>query len=92
MRGLDFVDVWFGAPRRVPPDLTRLYQLLLNIITMKGTMPVRSLMQMGYPVNVLKIAIRKRYVKMHYAPRKVSEEVMKRILDIVGEAPSEMLV
>jgi hypothetical protein len=47
---------------------------------------------MGYPVNVLKIAIRKGYVKMHYAPRKVSEEVMKRILDIVGEAPTEMLV
>ena len=31
-KGLEFVETWFGASGRVPPHLTKLYQLLLRQI------------------------------------------------------------
>jgi len=90
--GLDFIATWFGSPKSVPPDLRRMYQLLLHTVTMKGTVPVQLALKIGYSSTVIKEAVRRRYVELYSAPRKASREVLDRIREIMGEPSKEMIV
>ena len=90
-RGLDFVEVWFGAPRCVPPNLTRMYQLLLHLVTMKGVVPVRLAFSIGYNSRIIGQAVRRGYVELSSAPQKVSRETADRIAKMIGEPPREMV-
>lgn len=90
--GLDFIATWFGSPKCVPPNLTRLYQLLLHAVTMKGTISVQLASKIGYSGTVIKEAVKRRYVGLSSAPEKASKEVLDRIREIIGEPSREMLV
>jgi len=59
VKGLDFVETWFGAPKRVPPDLTKLYQLILNMVTMKGMMLTYLALRAGYTLRLIKEAVKR---------------------------------
>lgn len=76
----------------MPPNLTRLYQLLLHAVTMKGTISVQLAYKIGYSSIIIKEAVKRRYVDLSSAPEKASKEVLDRIREIIGEPSREMLV
>lgn len=92
VKGLGFVRTWYGAPKCVPPDLTRIYQLLLHMVTMKGTIPVRVVLRIGYTSRIIGETVKRGYVELCFVPKKASKEVMNRITEIIGKPPREMLV
>jgi hypothetical protein len=92
VKGLVFLETWFGTLKCVPPNLTKLYQLLLHMVTMKGIVPVYLALRIGYSGKVIDEAVTKGYVESSHAPRKPSEEVLKRIKEIIGKPPREMFV
>lgn len=79
VEGLRFVKVWFEVPKCVPPDLTKLYQLLLHMVTMKGVIPVYLAHRMGYTDKLIDEAVAKGYVELRPVPKKPAEEVLKNI-------------
>jgi len=79
VKGLEFLETWFGTLKRVPPNLTKLYQLLLHMVTMKGMVPV-----------YFDEAVTRGYVESSPVPKKPSEEILKRIREIIGKPPREM--
>lgn len=89
--GLDFIAAWFGSPKSVPPNLTRLYQLLLHAVTMKGTIPVQLALKIGYSSIVIREAVKRRYVELASVPERASKEVLDRVREIIGEPSKEML-
>lgn len=91
-KGLDFVATWFASQEKVPPDLTRMYQLLLHTVTMKGTIPVQLARKIGYSNITIREASKRRYVELSTVPKKASEKVLDRIREIIGEPSREMLV
>ena len=90
VKGLEFLQTWFGTPKSVPPNLTKLYQLLLHMVTMKGTVPVYLALRIGYTGKVIAEAVIREYVESSHVPRKPSEEVLKRIREIMGKPPREI--
>jgi hypothetical protein len=89
-KGLEFLETWFGTMKCVPPNLTKLYQLLLHMVTMKGMVPVYLALRIGYSSKVIDEAVTKGYVESSHVPKKPSEEVLKRIREIIGKPPREM--
>jgi hypothetical protein len=92
VEGLDFLDTWFGTSKCLPPNLTRLYQLLLHMITMKGTLPVYLALRLGYTHRLIGKAVTKGYVELAPAPKKPSGKILKRVREIIGKPPREMFV
>jgi hypothetical protein len=92
VKGLEFLDTWFGTLKCIPPNLTKLYQLLLHMVTMKGTVPVYLALRLGYTGQLIGEAVRKEYVELSLGPKKPSEDVLKRIREIVGKPSREMVV
>ena len=90
IEGLKFLEIWFGAQKCVPPNLTKLYQLLLHMVTMKGTVPVYLALKIGYTIKVIDEAVTKGYVESSPIPKKPSKEILKRIREIIGKPPREM--
>ena len=89
-KGLEFIETWFGAPKCVPPNLTKMYQLLLHMVTMKGTIPMYLAFKLGYSEAVVNEAVKRKYVELSLVPKKPPKSVLKRIRDIIGEPPREM--
>ena len=89
-KGLEFLETWFGTLKCVPPNLTKLYQLLLHMVTMKGTVPVYLALKIGYTIKVIDEAVTKGYVESSPVPKKPSKEILKRIREIIGKPPREM--
>jgi len=92
VKGLSFLETWFGAPGCVPPNLTKLYQLTLHMVTMKGMMPTYSALRAGYTIRLINEAVRKGYIELSPAPKKPSEEALRKIKEIIGKPPREMVV
>ena len=92
VKGLEFVETWFRTSKCVPPSLTRLYQLLLHMVTMNGTLPVYSALKLGYTSKLIGQAVSKKFVELSLVPRRPSEEVLQRIREIIGKPPREMFV
>ncbi|MEA2089384.1 MAG: hypothetical protein U9O89_01305 [Thermoproteota archaeon] len=92
IEGLKFVQTWFSSPKCIPPNLTRLYQLLLQMVTMKGMLPVYLTRRLGYTSKLIDKAVTQGYVELSLAPKKPSEKVLKRIREIIGKPPREMFV
>jgi hypothetical protein len=88
--GLRFLKMWFGAPKSVPPNLTKLYQLLLHMATMKKVIPVYLALRTGYTCKLVSEAARRGYVELSHVPRKPSEEVLDQIKEIIGKQSREM--
>ena len=91
-KGLQFLDTWFGTPKGIPPDLTRLYQLLLHMVTMKGTIPVILALRLGYTRQLIQEAVKRKYVELSLGAKKPSEDVSKRIREIIGKPSRKMVV
>lgn len=92
IEGLEFVRTWFNRREHVPPSLTKLYQLLLHIITMNGTIQVQLALRSGYTRKIISDVVKKGYVVLSPTPRKPVEEVRVQINDIIGEPPQGMFV
>lgn len=92
IKGLRFLETWFGAPKCVPPNLTKLYQLTLHMVTMKGVMPTYLAHRTGYTGKLINEAVRKGYLELSFVPKKPSEEALRKIKEIIGKPPREMVV
>ena len=90
VKGLEFLETWFGTLTCVPPNLTKLYQLLLHMVTLKGMVPVYLALKIGYTIKVIDEAVTKGYVESSPVPKKPSKEILKRIREIIGKPPREM--
>jgi hypothetical protein len=86
MKGVQFVEKWYTAVH-IPSHLTRLYQLLLRLIWMKGTMTTSHAQRKGYNNDVVKLAGSKRYVEIGNRPHNPSEAIQNKIITIIGKAP-----
>ena len=92
VKGLDFVDEWFGSGERVPVNLTRLYQFLLQTIQIGGVMSMWTAFRLGYSRDVVNKALSNAYVELTRFSKKPEGEVFRRIKEIVGEPPREIYV
>ncbi len=92
VEGLEFIEKWFGTPKCVPPNLTRLYQLLLHLVTMNGTVPVYLALRLGYTSKLIGEVLSRGFVELSLVPRRPSEEVLGCIREIIGKPPPEMFV
>jgi len=90
VEGLKFLKIWFGAQKCVPPNLTKLYQLILHMVTMKGMIPVYLALRTGYTSKLINEAVKRGYVELSLVPKKPSEEVLNRINEIIGKPPREI--
>ena len=73
LKGIEFAEKGHAA-RQIPPRLTRLYQLLLRLIWMRGTMPVAA-MRLEYKDSVVNLASSRDYVKVYNMPIRPSEAI-----------------
>ncbi len=64
VKGLKFLETWFGTQKCLPPNLTKLYQLLLHMVTMKGMIPVYLALRLGYTGKLINKAVIKEYVEL----------------------------
>lgn len=90
--GLEFVRTWFDRREHVPPGLTKSYQLLLQLVTMNGTIPVQLALRFGYTRRLIGEVVKKGYVTLSPTPRKPLEEVRLQIKDMIGRPPQGMFV
>jgi hypothetical protein len=89
MKGIAFVEEWYMA-EHIPSNLTRVYQLLLKLIQMKGTMTTNLTNRLGYTDEVLKLATSRDYVTVNNRPTKPSGAVHNKISKMIGEAPRDI--
>ncbi len=85
LKGIEFAEKWY-AVSQIPPRLTRLYQLLLGLIWMRGTMTV-SAKQVDDEASVVRQASSKGYVKIYERPVRPSESIHQKTVEMIGEAP-----
>ncbi len=85
LKGIQFAKQWYAA-RRIPPRVTRLYQLLLGLIWMKGimTVPAKQVNQKNSVVNRARV---RGYVIIDEKPRRIPEAIKHEIGVIIGKAP-----
>jgi len=86
MKGIEFVERWYHAVH-VPAELTKLYQLLLKLIWMKGVMEARLAQKLGFSALCIGLAESNDYVKITRIPVRPPEEVQRKIADMIGKAP-----
>ena len=86
MKGIEFAEKWYYA-EHVPADLTKLYQLLLKLIWMKGVMEAGLAQRLGFSPLCIGRAVSAGYVKATRTPASAKDDVQKKIAEIIGEAP-----
>jgi hypothetical protein len=86
MKGAEFVEKQYTA-EHIPSHLTRLYQLLLHLIWMRGTTTTTQAQRVGYSHTVLTRAISNGYVEVFNQPIRPSETIHSKISAMIGEAP-----
>lgn len=91
-KGLEFIETWFGEPKCVPPNLTKLYQLLLHTITMNGTLPFYLALRSGYTGKLIEEAASRGFIEISLVPKNLSEQVRTSIKEIIGKTPQQMFV
>jgi len=85
LRGIEFVEHWY-AFREIPPHVTRLYQLLLGLIWVKGVLvlPAHHVGRQGSVVNQARV---RGYVTVNELPRRLPVAVLEKIDAMIGTAP-----
>ena len=86
-KGVEFVETWFGASGRVPPHLTKLYQLLLHTVSMGGVISFRLALKAGYSRKVIKEAVSKAYIELTTVPKKCEKRSAEAHKRDGGSAP-----
>ena len=89
MKGLKFVENWYTA-RHIPYHLTRLYQLLLKLIWMKGNMTTTLATRSGYGNEVVQRASAEGHVTISNTRSRPSEAIQNTIDAMIGSAPREI--
>ena len=92
VKGLEFIETWFGIPRCIPPNLTKLYQLLLHMVTMKGIVPMYLALKLGYASRIIEEAVTRGYVELSLSPKKPSQPVLRRVKAIIEKPSRGMIV
>ena len=90
LEGLEFVKTWFDKRESIPSSSTRLYQLLLHLITMNGVIPIQLAFRFGYTKKLVGEAIAMGYAILSPTPQKPLDEVLIQIKDIIGKPPQQM--
>ena len=91
VKGIQFTEKWFHA-EHVPANLTKLYQLLLKLIWMKGLMEVRLAQRLGFSSLCVGRAVSARYVKVSKIPIMPEKDVQQKIAEIIGKPPRRIYV
>lgn len=91
VKGIQFTEKWFHA-EHVPANLTKLYQLLLKLIRMKGVMEVRLAQRLGFSSLCVGRAVSAGYVKVFNLPIMPEKDVQQKIAEIIGEPPRRIYV
>jgi hypothetical protein len=81
-----FVEKWYPA-KHLPSHLTRLYQFLLRLIWMRGTITTIHAQRLGYNTNVVKMVSSNGYMEIHNKPDRPSEVIQHKIITMIGKAP-----
>jgi hypothetical protein len=84
-KGIEFVKQLYAA-REIPPQVTRLYQLLLGLIWVKGvmTVPAGQVDREGSVVNQARL---RGCVIVNEQPRRIPAAVQHKIDAMIGKAP-----
>jgi transcription termination factor Rho len=88
--GLLLMKKWFGIARRVPPDLTRIYQMLLHVGSFGGCISYELLKGIGYEDKTVNRAIEARFVVMSKDASKLQDRVKAEIARMVGKPPASL--
>jgi hypothetical protein len=91
MKGIKFVTQWYGVDH-IPANKTLLYQLLLKLIWMKGTMTQSLVRRLGYTTKLIRRAFSQGYISINTTATKPSREVYDKIVEMIGEAPGWMYI
>jgi hypothetical protein len=85
VKGVEFAEHWYAA-RRIPPHMSKLYQLLLGLIWMRGiiTVPARLVNRQDSVVNQARL---QGYVTIEERPHWIPTAVQHRIGAMIGDAP-----
>ncbi len=85
LKGIEFVEHWYTV-QEIPPHVTRLYQLLLGLIWVKGflVLPARYVGRQGSVVNQARV---RGYVTVNELPRRLPVTILERIDAMMGTAP-----
>jgi len=86
MKGIEFAEKWHYA-EHVPANLTKIYQLLLKLIWMKGVMETELAQRLGFSPVCIGRAVSAGYAKVISTPVSPKDDVQKKIAEILGEAP-----
>jgi len=89
-KGLEFVKRWFLDSVRVPPELTREYQLLLHICCFEGLMKYEMLKEIGYKDNTIGKALGEKLVFLSKDGSKLEEEVKAEIAKMIEKSPESL--
>lgn len=90
--GLELIKTWFGTHECVLPNLTKLYQLLLHLVTMNGTVTVDQALRLGYTGKSVSEALSRGFIELSLVPKRTSEQVLGCIREIIGKPPQQMFV
>jgi hypothetical protein len=83
--GIKFAKRWHRSKNKVPPKMSRLYQLIMKIIMMKGVITQIGAQKIGYDKKVIHDAISRRYLRLARKPSKPSREVIQDINKLIGK-------
>ena len=86
LEGARFIEKWYLS-EHIPFHLTRLYQFLLGLIWMRGTMTTDQAQRLGYNAKLVQLASSNGYVKIHNTPQRPSIAIQNKIIVMIGEAP-----
>jgi len=89
-KGLEFVKTWFNKDRRVPPELTRMYQMLLHICCFGGSIKYEALKEIGYEKSTLSKALGEEFVVALEDQSKLEDKVKAEIARIVDTHPKSI--
>lgn len=90
IQGLRFMGEWFNTTAPLPYHLTRLYQLLLHLTSMRGTMRIGLALRLGYDQKIIRKAVSEGYIKLARKPQALSIDVLAKIDDMMGKPPREV--
>ncbi len=88
--GLLFVKKWFGIARCVPPDLTRIYQMLLHVGSFVGCISYEMLRGIGYEDKTVNRAIEAKFIVMSKDASKLQDSVKAELARMVGKPPASL--
>ncbi len=89
MKGIEFVEKWFSA-EHIPASLTKIYQLLLKLIWMKGIMEAELAQKLGFSSLCIEKAVSAGYVKVSSLPIMPEKDAQQKISRLVGKPPRRL--